>query len=57
VTHLKITGERIWAKEDGIMRSFMCVFVLGNVKGIKPRRMSCDANVALLRQTNIRAKF
>jgi hypothetical protein len=35
----------------------MFVFVPSNVKDIKPRRMSYDANVALLRQTKIRTKF
>ena len=30
----------------------MCVFVPRNVKDIKPRRMNCDANVALHRKTN-----
>lgn len=35
----------------------MCVFVTINVKDIKPRRMSCDAHVALLRKTQIRTKF
>jgi len=37
--------------------SFVCLFVSTNVKDINARRMSCDANVALLRETKILAKF